>query len=47
MESSDNDSSDGDSITSEFDILSMVNDKLDGENVADDARIINGLKPVL
>ena len=47
MESSDNDSSDGESIASEFDIWTMTNDKMDDENVSGDARTKRGLDIVL
>ena len=47
MESSDNDSSDGESIASEFDIWKMSNEKTDNENVYGDARTKTGLDHVL
>ena len=47
MGSSDNDSSDGESITSEFDIWKMTNDKMDNGNVSGDARTKRGLDHVL
>ena len=47
MKSSDNDSTDGKSGVSEFDIWKTTNDKLDNENVSGDARTKRGLDHVL
>ena len=47
VESSDNDSSDGESIASEVEIWTMVNGKMDDENVSVDARTKRGLYLVL
>ena len=47
MESSNNNSSDGESITSEFDIWSRVNNKLNAEKLSGEARIKRSLVRVL